>query len=211
MAHKVRGTAVSLPGPVLMTDTQLKPSGEDARAFPTLFPSALSPIGPITFQPPTIGTPIGEFTLPPITFGRDTGRAVPNLGGACDPGFVRDQTGICVFQGSPADISTGPSGPGFTGSSGQAVMGAFGIPAMLPIIVGNIGGAPIRRCMAGAVLGKDDLCYMKGSIPRQFRKWRPAAKPPMSAADAKALRRIGTLQNKVKGLAKSANLTCKRK
>lgn len=95
--------------------------------------------------------------------------------------------------------------------TGVAVMGAFGIPAMTPAVVGQINGRPIRRCPSGAVLGKDELCYMKGSIPRQFRKWAPAPKPPMSAADAKALRRIGTLQKKVKKLASNANLSCKRK
>jgi len=90
---------------------------------------------------------------------------------------------------------------------GGAVVGSFGIPAIMPIQVAQ----PTLRCPPGAVLGKDSLCYMKTSIPKAFRKWRPAPKPPMSAADAKALRRIGTLQGKVKRLAKSANLTCKRK
>lgn len=205
MAHRVRGVPVSLRGPALLSDSPTRPTGEDSRSFPTVPGPDFSIIDTIE-QVVDIGGKIGLFG------GRRPGTPTPLVDpGPCTPPFVRDQSGICVLQGSPADISTGPSGFNGTGVSGVAVMGAFGIPAMQPVVVGNIGGSPIRRCMAGAVLGKDDLCYMKGSIPRQFRKWRPAAKPPMSAADAKALRRIGTLQNKVKGLAKSANLTCKKR
>lgn len=131
--------------------------------------------------------------------------------GAC-PGLfsVRGPDGTCINLG---DLGPGgsPAVTAQTPSFGGAVIGAFGIPALQPAVVGQINGRPIRKCPLGAVLGKDDLCYQKGSIPKQFRKWRPAPRPPMTAADAKALRRIGTLQKKVKGLAKSANLTCKRK
>lgn len=116
---------------------------------------------------------------------------------------VRVDFGAIVPGGEPF-ISTQTAG-------GVATIGAFGIPAIQPDIVGERNGRPIRSCPPGAVLGKDDLCYMKGSIPRQFRKWKPAPRPVFSAADAKALRRIGTLQKKVKKLAGDANMTCKKR
>lgn len=135
----------------------------------------------------------------------------------CPEGTFPNPIGTgCVRVDAGAALPGGDPFVSLDREFGDAVIGAFGIPAIVPAVVGTIRDAqgrekPIRKCPFGAVLGKDDLCYNKGSIPKQFRKWRPAPKPPMSAADAKALRRIGTLQKKVKGLAKSANLTCKRK
>lgn len=107
--------------------------------------------------------------------------------------------------GVPLAIPAG--GTVLNGGGSPAVVGAFGVPARQPVVVAQ----PTRRCPRGMVLGQDLLCYMKGTIPMKFRRWKPGPKPPMSAADAKALRRIGALQSKVKRLAKSANLTCKRK
>lgn len=101
-----------------------------------------------------------------------------------------------------------------TAAFGPAVVGSFGIPALEPAVVGSIQGRPIRRCPPGAVLGKDDLCYMKGSIPRKFRKHPPRAKPPVSAYDAKMMRKYGqggSKQARVKKLAQEAGYSCKRK
>ena len=96
---------------------------------------------------------------------------------------------------------------------GQAVVGGFGVPGVTPFVAGQVMKndgtvGPIFRCPTGMVLGKDSICYMKGAIPRNMRKWKPSPKPPMSAADAKALRRIGTLQRKAKKLAGDAGLRC---
>ena len=135
-------------------------------------------------------------------------------GSGCPTGYTWNPTiGECIEVGGNG--STGVSiapGSGY----GAAVMGSFGIPALQPAQVGEVrnsrgGISPILRCPPGAVLGKDNLCYMKGSIPRQYRKWKPKPKPVMSAADAKALRRIGTLQKKVTRLAGSAGLTCRKR
>lgn len=138
--------------------------------------------------------------------------------GGCPQGYeFNPSSGQCEEQGVGGVIRrTLPGGATGTTQFGAAVMGAFGIPALQPAVVGqrtNDRGEtnPILKCPSGAVLGKDNLCYQKSSIPRKFRKWRPAPKPPMSASDAKALRRIGTLQNKVKGLAKNAGLSCRKR
>lgn len=147
--------------------------------------------------------------------------ALPSEGTAgCSPGYAWNaSTGRCEEVGTMGGVRRIlPGGASGTQADvyGEAVMGAFGIPALVPAVVGQIQDGngmtkPIQRCPPGAVLGKDNLCYMKGAIPRKFRKWKPAPKPPMSAQDAKALRRIGTLQNKVKGLAKNAGLTCRKR
>lgn len=137
--------------------------------------------------------------------------------GGSDSPFTPCPEGHFEFNGRCVRIDPTaalPGGDPFVSTQptfGSAVVGAFGIPALQPSVVGNINGRPIRRCPTGSVLGKDDLCYMKGSIPRKFRKWAPAPKPPMSAADAKALRRIGTLQRRVKKLAGDAGMSCKKR
>lgn len=138
--------------------------------------------------------------------------------GGCPTGYeYNPSSGQCEEVGVGGMIRrTLPGGASGVTEYGNAVVGAFGVPALQPAVVGqrqNSRGEvnPILKCPAGTVLGRDNLCYQKSSIPRKFRKWKPAPKPPMSASDAKALRRIGTLQNKVKGLAKNAGLTCRKR
>lgn len=124
---------------------------------------------------------------------------------SCPDGF-EERDGDCVRTGMRGTIErTLPGGRTGTMSDvfGDAVIGAFGIPAIVPADVGSIQRAdgsvgPILRCPPGAVLGKDSLCYMKGSIPVQFRKHRPSPRPLLSAADGKTLRRAKTLEKKLK-------------
>jgi hypothetical protein len=151
-----------------------------------------------------------------------TGGATPGEGsaGSCQQGFQwNPATGQCERVGL---IGTGqrliPGGATGTQADiyGDAVVGSFGIPAIVPAIVGQVSDKngntkPIQRCPPGAVLGKDNLCYMKGSIPRQFRKWKPAPRPVMSAKDAKAIRSIGRLQSKVKKLAGDVGFSCRKR
>lgn len=132
----------------------------------------------------------------------------------CPQGTVLNpNNGVCEYPGSPGDIST-PGGP-----SGGAVMGVFGAPAVPAQVVGEITRTNgqqtlIRRCPTGLVLGKDNLCYAKGSIPNKLRKWPKAPKAPVTAYDAKMMRRYGpggSKQNSIKKLAGNAGLTCKKR
>lgn len=77
-------------------------------------------------------------------------------------------------------------------------MGAFGIPASMPFQVGQTQYGPILRCIGGSVLGKDNLCYPKGSIPNKHRKWPRGARPLLTGGDMKTLRKINSLQGRVK-------------
>lgn len=96
---------------------------------------------------------------------------------------------------------------------GRAVVGGFGLPAMVPDIVGSItrrdgSTGPIRRCMRTMVLGSDNLCYPKAVLPRRskFRKWRGDVRPAVSAADVKAIRKAAAAKDRVLALAKDVGL-----
>ena len=93
---------------------------------------------------------------------------------------------------------------------GEAVVGAFGMAALQPAIVGSITDKDgnvnaIRRCPAGTVLGRDNLCYNK--LPANWRKWPKAARAPVTAADAKCIRRAASATKRVARLAKAVGLT----
>jgi len=86
----------------------------------------------------------------------------------------------------------------------QAVEGAFGMAAMVP-------QEELRRtlvCPRGMVLGEDDLCYPKAILPRRskFRKHRGQARPVISAADSKAIRKAARARDRVLKLAKDVGL-----
>ena len=94
----------------------------------------------------------------------------------CAPGFIRDQSGICVHPGSPGDVSTNPN-QGYT-----PVSGAFGMAAYAPKVVGTRqrkdgSSSPILQCPTKYALGVDNLCYAKAQVRRnsRWRKWRSRA------------------------------------
>jgi len=196
---------VAPEGQTRMVKDVRAPVTEELVLIPSFLSRALAAgVGFATGGP--AGAVAGAFRDP---FGSGDGSRAFGEPSQCPPGRFRVGN-QCVDPlalppgGEPVTI---PVSGTSVGNGAGAVIGSFGIPAMRPVTVTR----PTSRCMPGAILGRDGLCYMKGSIPKSFRKWRPAPKPPMSAADAKALRRIGSLQKKVTRLAKSANLTCKKK
>lgn len=98
-----------------------------------------------------------------------------------------------------------PGGDPFITEAGmQAVQGSFGMPAITPTIETRTH----RTCPSGMVLGKDDLCYPRAILNRRsrFRKWRQPTRPPVSAADAKALRKVDQIRSKLRDLGKQADL-----
>lgn len=153
-----------------------------------------------------VGTVFGS---PKPTTTASTGNGTAVQPATCPPGTVKVGN-TCV---SPGDMFPGGD-PGMFEAGGQAVVGAFGLPALSPTIVGSVAGrngvSAIRRCPRGTVLGFDNFCYPKAVLPRRsrFRKHKGDRRPPMTGADAAALRRIGTLQKRVKELAKDAGISC---
>lgn len=101
-----------------------------------------------------------------------------NGGSGCTPPLVPDQSGICVFPGSPGDRSTGPSGTAVVKAGGSMVGNG-----MTP----EIRTTTTRRCPRGMVLGTDNLCYRKGSIAKRDRKWVPGRKPLLTGGELNAI------------------------
>ncbi len=143
------------------------------------------------------------------------GRVMP-LAAGCPEGFqINPRTGACERRGL---IGLGermvPGGAtGTLGGGGEATVGAFGLPAMLPAQVGTIqrndgSFGAILRCGAGMVLGKDDLCYPTQILTgrSRFRKHKKARRAPVTAADAEAIRRAARTKDRVKRLAKDVGL-----
>lgn len=128
-------------------------------------------------------------------------------------GFTTVPTGTCPIPGQRVDPVTGEcrffmgvqSGPD---TGGQAVVGSFGLPAMVPAIVGQINGKPVRRCRKGSVLGTDELCYSKAVLPprSKFRKWKRPPRPALSRRDEVAIRRAAGAKDRVLNLAREAGL-----
>lgn len=143
--------------------------------------------------------------------GYQGGGAGLGLGGAnpCPTGFEWDgmQCRQQGFQGWAEGIL--PGGETGTGVDvyGDAVMGAFGKPAIVPATV----AMPTRRCPPGTVLGKDNLCYARGSITNQNRKWPKPPRPLLSAADMKTIRKAKSLAGRVKKAATVTGFSCRKR
>jgi len=133
----------------------------------------------------------GSSRRPQFT-GGDRGLGLGIAQPACQPGHVF-RNGRCERTGLVARAQRIVGG-GQEGTQadifGEAVVGAFGVPGLVPAFE----SVPTLRCPAGTVLGRDDICYRKGSIPVQFRKWRPAPKPFISGGDRKCLLRADRLR-----------------
>ena len=131
----------------------------------------------------------------------------------CPPGSGRiPGTQTCVAVG---DLFPGGD-PGVFGAGGEAVRGSFGIPGIVPSVVGNIASrdgttGPILRCPSGMALARDNICYVTSLIPRKFRKWNPGMKPLLTGGDRKILSRAKTLRGTVKRIATASGFTCKKK
>jgi len=90
------------------------------------------------------------------------------------------------------------------GPQGEAVLGAFDLPAIVPLALQSV----TLDCPPGMVLGKDNLCYPRQVLGRnnQFRKWRSAPRPSISRRDERCLAAVDAVQKKLKTLGKKAGL-----
>lgn len=103
----------------------------------------------------------------------------------CTPPFVRDQSGICVLSGSPADISTGPSG------GGVAVVRPGGVDGQLP----SARTSRTLVCPPGMVLSKDDRCFH--SLTKKERKWNPGRRPLLTGGERNAITKAAAAARKI--------------
>ncbi len=172
----------------------------------------------------------GGFTGAAREFVRGGNPRLPKPPARCGSGFSLDSRGNCVQDRFPirvgpigidpgAFLPGGDPGIGFvpretTTAVGEAVIGAFDMPAIVPEVVGTIrrrdgSTGPILHCPPGSVLGRDDLCYM--GLTNKWRKWPKASRPPVSASDAKCIRRAASATKRVERLAKSVGLKTRKR
>lgn len=126
--------------------------------------------------------------------------------GPCLPGEISFR-GSCVDPSAIlpfGDPLIRPAAGTVLEAGGGAVMGGFGIPAMVPTVVQRV----VRECDPGLVLGRDNLCYPKAVLQRRsrFRKWRQPTRPVMTGADKRTIRRADSLRDEVKELNKMVGL-----
>lgn len=104
----------------------------------------------------------------------------PPLEGGDDcrpPNFMVGE--ICVAPGTPA------------GPPGQAVMGQFGAALEPTFFTINQ-----RQCLPGMILGKDKLCYNKGSISNKERLWPKGTAPLLTGGEMSAIRKAASAAKK---------------
>lgn len=117
----------------------------------------------------------------------------------CPDGYAWDAaSGTCKATGMQGWIPGGQ--PGYLPATGmgcspygEAVMGAFNKPAMVPAQC----QLPTLRCPPGSVLGKDNLCYDKGSISNANRKWPRPTRPLLTSGDMSVLRKANALESRL--------------
>lgn len=142
------------------------------------------PPGTMTGKGGVLGTVIGE--------GLEWLRRRSSGGGtslAACPSGSRRVGNACVDLAPGGDVSGG----GMLLSTGEVVKGRYGaaeVPEMEDITM--------HRCRRGLVLGDDGLCYRKGDLRKDERKWKPGRKPLFTGGEqnavATAARVAGRLQ-----------------
>ncbi len=85
-----------------------------------------------------------------------------------------------------------------------AVVGAFGLPAIIP------ESEVVSRlvCPSRMVLGEDDLCYPKAVLRRdsRFRKHRPGRRPLLTGGERNIIRKADALVDDVQAANKALGL-----
>lgn len=129
-----------------------------------------------------------------------------SLAPGCRAGFKENEFGECVKiqQRLPAFLPGGETGLG-----GRAVAGAFGMPAIEPVIFLR----EHRECPKAMVLGEDDLCYPRAVLRRdsRFRKWKPGARPILTGGQRRAISKARTAVTTARDAIAGLGVTVKKK
>lgn len=166
----------------------------------------------------------GPYNYNPMTGGCDpkpralvggVGAGPTGVGTGCPPGSTYDAaSGKCKVGGiSGAVQRTLPGGQtGYVEPTGNwQPTQAYGTTGIIPQSVATSR----LECPRGYVLyGKEpgmEVCFPRGMLPNKMRKWPKSPNPALSAQDMKTLRRIGTLQKKIKRVSGLAGFTCRKR
>ena len=165
----------------------------------------------------------GPFNYNPVTGGCDPKPGTGLTGGTggtggvspCPSGYAYDTaTGQCKREGlvgiGERAVPGGATGYVPAGGSWTSTE-AYGTTGVVPQAVAS----ERLTCPRGYVLyGKQpgmEVCLPKGMMPNKFRKWPKTPNPALSAQDMKTLRRIGTLQKRIRRVAGNAGFTVKKR
>ena len=153
---------------------------------PPIFPGTSVPVSAVIPTSQIIpGIPDVIDTIRDIFDGNGNGGPLEIGGGAtngcADPRLERNEQGFCEFPGSPA------------GGVGELRKGKFG-PAEEPMFVTR----NVRFCLDGMILGKDKLCYTKGSITNKERLYPKGAAPLLTGGDMSAIRKAAAAGGRLK-------------
>jgi len=144
----------------------------------------------------------GPYNYNPQTGGCDPkpGTSLVSTGGGGSPLGPQE-----IFF-PPSSTSVGVTTPAEYGLSGYTTgMDDWGRMYAEPLVFSR----NVRKCPEGTVLGKNGLCYAKGSgAPRM---WKKPPKPILSAHDGKTLRQIAAIQKRIRKANSMAGLTATKK
>lgn len=158
---------------------------------------------------PDIAGSGGQVTVPSTMgqpFTGTTGTQSSPIAATCPSGYVKVGS-TCVALSPGAYLPGGQ--PATTPVTGTTVAAGGTTAAGAGL---TIGGAPMvkteyrRVCPRGWVLAIDGNCYPKQMIPRSWRLHKPRPRPPITAADAKAIRRAASAKKRVERLGKKVGL-----
>lgn len=200
-------TALPPGAPEFSLGSTLRDLGDLARTgrdiYDTLTGSGGPPINttpPPTGSCPTGYTRVGDTCVPIGVAPRPGGGVVPGTGGVV-PGT--GTTDVTPFSQTPAERGAGAA-------TGIVAPSAVNVRTLkCPRYADGKTGILYVHPLSGQV-----VCLPRGVNGAKFgfiRKNKPRPKPPMTAGEAKALRRVKTLERKARKLASAAGFTCKAK
>lgn len=96
----------------------------------------------------------------------------------CPDGSTPGPFGSCLDLKPGGDVSGG----GVMLSTGEVVKGRYGA-AEVP----EVDAITTRKCRRGLVLGDDNLCYRRGDLRKDERKWNPGRKPLFTGGEQNAV------------------------
>lgn len=125
------------------------------------------------------------------------GAPAPSTDRACPEGTFKGPFGTCV------DLMPGgsTSGGGIFIGRGDPIMGLYGAG-----IAPARSNRTVNSCPSGYILGKDEVCYRRGSISKKERKWNPGTRPPITGGDVTAIRRAERARARVMRLGRGVGL-----
>lgn len=118
-----------------------------------------------------------------------------------DPGTCRWPRRWSEIEGRCALFLGDDLGPNGNGSAPGGPPTGRPHTVMAPVVTSR----STRRCQAGFVLGRDNMCYWHLPRNSKWRKWRPGRKPLFTGGDLNAIKRAGELSDSAEDIFRKTN------